>query len=308
MKLRYVCLALIILSFAFLAPSPAVAQEQPLNSSTVTPIAIGAEAGYLAREEGYLSEREYADSTLRVRVETDRYLDTDMWIAHIQIAHPSQLRAALADRYGSQKVMTAEQIAKRKNAVTAINGDYYSYVNYGVVVRQGQLHRNKPNPNCDILLIDDQGNLHALLNADAEAFDQAYQQFGGVYDKGGRIVNAFTFGPTLVLDGKQAHEAFTRPDKSENKKTQRTVFAQVAPLSYLFVICEGPESPESTGLTLQEMTDYLLPLGCQIAYNLDGGSSSTLVLNNKKINSLSTRKNRPVSDIIYFSTGEVTVP
>lgn len=38
------------------------------------------------------------------------------------------------------------------------------------------------------------------------------------------------------------------------------------------------------------------------AYNLDGGSSSTIVLNNKKINALSSGKTRSVSDIIYFGT------
>ena len=42
--------------------------------------------------------------------------------------------------------------------------------------------------------------------------------------------------------------------------------------------------------------------GCQSAYNLDGGSSSTVVLNNQKINALSTGKTRQISDIIYFAS------
>ena len=303
MKSRYLWIALVILSLVFLAPSPSVAQEMPLDSALVAPIAIAEPKGYPAQAEGYLSKSEYIDPTLRVIIQEDRYLDTDMWIARIQIAHPSQLRTAMAGRYGSQTTAVADNIAKRVNAVTAINGDYHSYVNYGVVLRQGHLYRNKPSAQCDILMLDDLGNFHTVLNPTEETFTAAYEGLGGAYEDGGRVVNVFTFGPVLVKNGRQAHEAFIRPDKSENKLTQRTVFAQVDELSYLFVLCEGPESPNSKGLTLQQMADYVLSLGCETAYNFDGGSSSTLVFQEQKINSLSTRKKRPVSDIVYFSSG-----
>lgn len=43
-------------------------------------------------------------------------------------------------------------------------------------------------------------------------------------------------------------------------------------------------------------------MGCINAYNLDGGSSSSVVLGGKKINALSTGKIRPVGDCIYFAT------
>ena len=303
MKSRYLWMALIILSLVFLAPSPSVAQDMLLDSTAVTPIFISAPKGYPVQVENYLSKNEYRDPTLHVVIEEDRYLDTDMWIARIQIAHPSQLRTAMAGRYGSQTTAVADNIAKRVNAVTAINGDYHSYVNYGVVLRQGHLYRNKPSVQCDILMLDDQGNFHTILSPTEETFTVAYEGLGGAYEDGGKVVDIFTFGPVLVQDGKQAHEAFLRPDKSENKLTQRTVFAQVDSLSYLFVLCEGPESPNSKGLTLQQMADYMLSLGCETAYNFDGGSSSTLVFQEKKINSLSTRKKRPISDIVYFSSG-----
>jgi len=56
------------------------------------------------------------------------------------------------------------------------------------------------------------------------------------------------------------------------------------------------------GLTLPEMTEFMAGLNCQNAYNLDGGSSSTMVMNNKKINALDTGKVRQVCDIVYFAT------
>ena len=43
-------------------------------------------------------------------------------------------------------------------------------------------------------------------------------------------------------------------------------------------------------------------LGCENAYNLDGGGSSTMVMDNQKINALSTHKVRNIWDILYFAT------
>ena len=80
------------------------------------------------------------------------------------------------------------------------------------------------------------------------------------------------------------------------------VLAQLGPLSYLCVATEGPENTGSVGLTLDEIAAFMDGLDCQIAYNLDGGSSSTMVLNNEKINALSTGKIRSIGDIVYFAT------
>lgn len=75
-------------------------------------------------------------------------------------------------------------------------------------------------------------------------------------------------------------------------------------LSYLIVATEGPENKGSTGLTMAEFAQLLYDLGAKNAYNLDGGSSSSVVLNYKKINSLSTGKIRAIGDILYFATAE----
>lgn len=45
-------------------------------------------------------------------------------------------------------------------------------------------------------------------------------------------------------------------------------------------------------------------VGCEIkvAYNMDGGRSSTLVFHNRRINSPASDKVRDLSDIIYFAS------
>ena len=78
----------------------------------------------------------------------------------------------------------------------------------------------------------------------------------------------------------------------------------MGPLSYMFVATEGPENTDSVGLTVEEMVELTYELGAKTAYNLDGGSSSAMVLGGEKINALSAGKVRPLCDILYFSTLE----
>ena len=86
------------------------------------------------------------------------------------------------------------------------------------------------------------------------------------------------------------------------KRAQRIAFCQMDALSYLIVATEGPENAGSVGLTLDEFSQLCFDLGVKQAYNFDGGSSSSVILDYKKVNSLSTGKKRTVNDILYFVT------
>jgi exopolysaccharide biosynthesis protein len=79
--------------------------------------------------------------------------------------------------------------------------------------------------------------------------------------------------------------------------------AQLGPLEYLCISSEGPEDPGSTGLTLEQFAELVASFeGVTNAYNLDGGSSSTMVFNRDKVNSPNNPKRRPLKDIIYFAS------
>lgn len=247
-----------------------------------TPYAPHADA-YLPDETGYL------DDSLSIRIEEFRAYDTTCLAAWIQVASPTQLRTELNKPYPSKSTAKASVIAKRVNAVLAINGDYFVYHNQGFIVRNGEVLREKFNEDYDTLIIDDKGDFTIIPSTTGEEI-RAFT---------GNIVQAFTFGPGLVIDGVKTTE-FPLKANTPNKETQRIAIAQMGPLSYLVVTTEGPENPGSTGLTLPEFAQVLYDLGAQNAYNLDGGSSSSLILNNKKINSLSTGKIRAVGDILYF--------
>lgn len=294
-------LAALLLALCVLVPSPALMEEAwTPDASQATPIALDAPAGYAPDPEGYKSETLYEDPTIRVSIETTRYCDTPMFVARVQIADASQLRTMMAGSYGSQRTALATTLAERGGAVLAINGDYFSYIGTGLVVRQGHTYRKRADADFDVLMIDVNGDFHVAKKIDEATLDAAYSALGGSVEEGGSIVQAFTFGPVLVENGVRAHEEYQRADGGARKPAQRMVIAQDGPLSYVIVCCEGPDNKNSKGLTLEEMGQFMLGLGVQTAYNLDGGGSTNVIFNNKRIHR--NPDLRKISDILYFAS------
>ena len=258
------------------------------------PIPIEAEAGRPPLEAGYLPDMGgYEDGSLSVTIETMREHETNILVARVKIADPSQLRTAMAARYGTTGTALPDRLARRANAVLAINGDFFNFNSAGYLVRQGKLYRDKTNESLDVLIIDENADFHILI-------DPTPEQTHGFE---GTIVNSFNFGPALVKDGEIVHTT-KRMNVGLDKETQRMGIGQVGPLEYICVATEGPEQKGSDGLTIPEFAQLMKDLGAVQAYNLDGGSSSAMMLGGEKINARSSKKMRPICDILYFSTLE----
>lgn len=251
-------------------------------------------APYAPHPDGYLPDQAgYRDDSLDIRIRTFRRDDTLVWAAEVHLADASQFRTGLAGRYPGKKTLRVSDMAKRFQAVLAINGDYFNYHSQGIVVRNGKTLRNAPHPGRDTLIVDDQGDFTILSPTTKEAWN--------AFD--GTVMHAFCFGPGLVIDGVALTDLDTvAVDSGKDKKTQRMAISQTGPLSYLILVCEGPEQDDSVGFDLLQMAALCKEMGCINAYNLDGGSSATLVLDNQKINGLSSGKIRLVGDCIYFAT------
>jgi exopolysaccharide biosynthesis protein len=82
----------------------------------------------------------------------------------------------------------------------------------------------------------------------------------------------------------------------------RTAIGQVSKLHYIVVVSDGRTS-ESQGLSLLELARVFEDQGCTVAYNLDGGGSSTMYFNGQIVNNPADgngSQEREVSDIVYF--------
>lgn len=224
-------------------------------------------------------------------------------IVYIKIADPSQIRTAMSyDDYKKKAYTSAEKMSAHVNAVAAINGDFFKYhYDVGYVLRQGVFYRNKLNGQRDVLLIDSNGDFHAILGAVTADLEACV----GALPEGVTAVNTFSLGPVLVRDGEARNMKETVTAKNGEFQwkyaQQRVAVVQTGNLEYALVETYG-KTDGSCGLTLQEFADYIVynfP-DCRLAYNLDGGGSSNVLIDNERIHT--TPGHREICDILYFAS------
>ena len=80
----------------------------------------------------------------------------------------------------------------------------------------------------------------------------------------------------------------------------RTALAYNADKLFL-VVADGRQPQYSTGLTLYELASILIELGATEAINLDGGSSSTFVVNDTVVNKPSGQQERDVLNAVFIT-------
>ncbi|MBR6569216.1 MAG: phosphodiester glycosidase family protein [Clostridia bacterium] len=244
------------------------------------------------------TENGYRDDTIIVELEQRRMFDSDVFIAYVKIAHPSQLRTAIAgNKLSSTRTNQTTVITAAYNGIVGINGDYYSDKDRqgGHIVRMGETMRERVSDNFDLLFIDELGDLHVFHRGKAEQQAQV-----DAFKSEHEIVNAFCFGPGLVINGEKPEDVSKYKWFDATGENPRAGIGQIDMLTYVLVAVNGRTS-ESVGVTLDQFADIMLELGCEQAYNLDGGNSATLAFNGEVFNT-KVQKERDVSDVIYFAS------
>ena len=109
---------------------------------------------------------------------------------------------------------------------------------------------------------------------------------------------ALTVGPWLVSNGAIRDNI----GPSEPTRPRAGIGKNSTTGKVYFVIVDGDDAPNATGITQAQLAIILKALGCTDAMNLDGGGSSTMWIQGKGkvsyINNSSTFE-RPVANIIY---------
>ncbi|MDI3537242.1 MAG: hypothetical protein PWP30_1724, partial [Eubacteriaceae bacterium] len=244
--------------------------------------------------EAVITENSYQDEEISITINTNEEYDSTIYIADIQLSDPSLLKTALAgNTYGRNIKATTSEIADSVNAIFAINGDYYGFRDDGYVLRNAVVYRDVARDSGDdqALVIDDDGNL-SIINESEVSMDSLDTE---------SISQILSFGPALIEESEIVVDADSEVDKAMTSNP-RTAIGQIDEGHYIIVVSDG-RTDESAGLTLLQLATVMQDQGCTVAYNLDGGGSSTMVFNGQVINqptSGKTIEEREVSDIVYI--------
>ena len=221
------------------------------------------------------------------------------WITYsfseVKISHPSQFRRFLAGgEYGSSVQLTTTEMSKSVNAVVASSGDFYKFRTSGIIVYDGVLQKMN-GKRYDTCFIDKNSDLQFVYagqiteKADAEKY---------IADNDIRF--SLGFGPVMIENGEIVDINGNYAIGEVSGKYPRAGLGQIDKLHYILVTANSETFPDIPDI--YEFAEIGKMLGCDKFYNLDGGQTAVLCMNDKLINKVIYGAQRQISDIIYFAT------
>lgn len=201
-------------------------------------------------------------------------------------------------------LLPTSEIAEREHYDVAINGDFFEaqstkdiegkntgYVRgksaapVGMAMTDGVLWHKSANPRPYLEFTT--AKVAKIMDGENKVDAEAREIVGG--------------GQVIVREGKPVSysSAF-----STNRHPRTVVGTDASGTKLTLFVVDGRQPKLSIGMTLAELSEEMIHLGCTTAINLDGGGSSTLVERNpatKKLeilNSPSDSKERSVADVL----------
>lgn len=236
----------------------------------------------------------YFDETILVICWKEMIDGKVVTFSEVKINDPSQFRRKLTeDRYGSSVKKYCTALSKESNAVVAYNADFYAFRNLGITCYEGTIYRAEQS--LDVLFIDENGDFVFYERKQKDDKD-ALQKF--VDDN--HLQFSLAFGPILIKDGTLLDNTYY-PIGEINEIYSRAGIGQLGKLHYLYMTVDNYGEARRP-CTVNQFAGFMYSKGVINGYNLDGGQTGELVLNNKIFNLVNWNNERDVSDIIYFAT------
>lgn len=215
-------------------------------------------------------------------------------LADIYVSDISCIKTAFAqDTYGVGYEEHIKDMSDRLNAILAINGDSYNnnlHKNNGTIIRNGVLYRNASTDAETCVLYKD-GSM--------KIYDPGKLDGKKLIDDG--AWQSFVFGPSLLDKNGKAKKDFVTWDYIKESHP-RTAIGYYEPGHYCLLLADGRQKDYSRGMFPEEMAKVFEDLGCKAAYNLDGGHSSSMLLDGNVI-SHPYKPSKTISDGIFITEG-----
>ena len=217
----------------------------------------------------------------------------------VPIGKPFELRPVL-----NATTCPTSESATKEDAIVSVNGGYFNLhggssagssagSSTGYITINGQQVCTPKdndalvkNPKLKPFLekIFDRSELRFIADAKGKVMVRI-QPHSEALPQGFTLQHSLQAGPRLLPTVTSKEEAFlrTEPDGSLTdsigclKPAARTAFGITREGKAIIVCVAGPKQDEfSSGMTLQELADYMKKLGCVEAINFDGGTSTTM--------------------------------
>ncbi len=190
------------------------------------------------------------------------------------IKDPRRVFVGIPDRYGEDAHgLTVAAMIDKYDAVAGTNaggfvdpnGQGTGGIPDGIIIYEGELKWGSENASYSLAGIDGNGILHVGSMTGGEALARG-------------IRYAASYGPALVINGQPASS------RLGGGLNPRTAIGQRADGAILLLVVNG-RSVESLGATLDDLASIMLDHGAVNASNLDGGSSSLMIMNGEYLTS-----------------------
>ena len=192
------------------------------------------------------------------------------------ISDPSRVFVGVPDSYGENSSgLTVASMIEKYDCIAGTNaGGFYDPngsgtggIPEGIVIYEGELLWGELYGSYSLAGIDADGILHVGLMTGQHALDLGIQY-------------AASYGPALVINGKSAGGSYGLG----GGLNPRTAIGQRADGAILLLVING-RSIGSLGATLDDLVEIMLNHGAVNASNLDGGSSSIMILDGEFLTS-----------------------
>lgn len=253
-------------------------------------------------EKCKVTENSYESEELEVRIDKiEKGEGKDKltyYIADIKTENPNRISRAFAkDQYGMNIVENISELANRNKAIISINADYYSYRGNGIIISNGKVYRDVPARE----------GVAIYKDGTMKIYDERKTTGEQLVEEG--VMTTLSFGPVLLKDGETVADYQAYAVDSDNfirgniaGEHPRTGIGYYEKNHFCFVAVDGREDGYSKGITLNGFAQLFKELGCELAYNLDGGDSTHMYFMGKTVNRPSQANGfeRKVSDILYM--------
>ena len=284
-------------------PPTYLATPLPSGSPTAVPTASPAPDGLLGgkyawrfTDDEVFTDHTYSNKTVSIcwdmyRDELSYSQPVTFFVADVLVQDVKSLTTAFAKgTYNAGGVKAMETIAKNNNCIVAISGDFARWHDNGLIVRNGEVFRQKKY-TWDLCVLYANGVMETYVPGSL-SLDEIMSRSPW---------QSWHFGPELLDQNGQPKTKFNTGVYGRNP---RSVIGYYEPGHYCLVLVDGRQGKYSDGLNMAELSQLMYALGCVRAYNLDGGATAHMTWGRDVINS--PTGDRKVHDVICvcFPKGE----